>query len=70
MGPAGPGGLVLESRFDRATVGALARRGWHTHVTSAFDDLMGSAQLIEVSQSRGYFIAVADPRGDSVALAA
>jgi gamma-glutamyltranspeptidase len=63
------GSLVLEARFGQAVVDELNRRGWQTQVTNPFDDLMGTAQLIEVSESRGCYIAASDPRGDSSALA-
>ncbi len=70
MGAGGRDGLVLESRFGRSVTDELRRRGWHTRETGRFDDLMGSAQLIEVSERNGCYVAASDPRGDSSALAA
>ena len=69
LGSSGSNELVLEARFGATVIEALAARGWPVRATAAFDDLLGTAQLIEVLEDRGCYAAAADPRGDSVALA-
>jgi gamma-glutamyltranspeptidase/glutathione hydrolase len=64
-----PNKLVLEGRFSEAVAGGLRARGWPVVTTTAFDDVMGTVQLLEVLEGSGCYSAVADPRGDSVALA-
>jgi gamma-glutamyltranspeptidase len=64
-----PDALVLEARFGPEVAEALRARGHDVVVTAALDDVMGTAQLIEVDHDRGCYVAAADPRGDSTALA-
>jgi gamma-glutamyltranspeptidase len=62
--------LVLESRFGQAVADDLSARGHQVMVADAVDPVMGTAQMIQVDAQRGCHIAVTDPRGDGVALAA
>jgi gamma-glutamyltranspeptidase len=61
--------LVLESRFGAAVATELQARGHQVMLADAVDPVMGTAQMIEIDQARGCFIAASDPRGDGVALA-
>jgi gamma-glutamyltranspeptidase / glutathione hydrolase len=62
--------LVLESRFGKAVADNLSARGHEVMVADAVDAVMGTAQMIQVDTARGCYVAVTDPRGDGVALAA
>ena len=61
--------LVLEGRFGDAVAEDLAARGHEVMLADAVDPVMGTAQMIQVDQSRGCYMAATDPRGDGVALA-
>jgi gamma-glutamyltranspeptidase len=37
-------------------------------LADSVDAVMGTAQMIQVDQSRGCYVAVTDPRGDGAAL--
>ncbi len=64
-----PDAVVLETRFDPGVAASLEARGHHVVRTGALDDVMGTAQLIQVDLERGCYVAGSDPRGDGVALA-
>jgi gamma-glutamyltranspeptidase/glutathione hydrolase len=64
-----PEALVLESRFGQSTADELTTRGHQVMVAEAVDPVMGTAQLIQIDQERGCYVAASDPRGDGVALA-
>jgi gamma-glutamyltranspeptidase len=61
--------LVLESRFGSAVAADLSARGHEVMLADPVDPVMGTAQMIEVDQARGCYVASTDPRGDGVALA-
>jgi gamma-glutamyltranspeptidase/glutathione hydrolase len=61
--------LVLEARFGQSVADDLAARGHQVMVAEAVDSVMGTAQMIQVDQQRGCFVAATDPRGDGAALA-
>jgi gamma-glutamyltranspeptidase/glutathione hydrolase len=61
--------LVLEARFGTGVADELRARGHEVVVTADLDDVMGTAQMIQVDDSRGCYTAASDPRGDSAALA-
>jgi gamma-glutamyltranspeptidase / glutathione hydrolase len=61
--------LVLESRFSESVANDLAARGHEVMLADPVDPVMGTAQVIQIDQSRGCYIAATDPRGDGVALA-
>ncbi|MBV9579687.1 MAG: gamma-glutamyltransferase [Chloroflexi bacterium] len=61
--------LVLEERFGSPTAEDLSARGHEVLFADAVDPVMGTAQMIQVDQARGCYIASSDPRGDGVALA-
>jgi gamma-glutamyltranspeptidase/glutathione hydrolase len=61
--------LVLEGRFAADVADDLGVRGHEVMLADAVDPVMGTVQTIMLDQSRGYAIAVSDPRGDGVALA-
>ncbi len=61
--------LVLEGRFSSAVAEDLAARGHEVMVADPVDAVMGTAQMIQVDQERGCYVAASDPRGDGVALA-
>jgi gamma-glutamyltranspeptidase/glutathione hydrolase len=70
--PSGPyqgNALVLESRYSPEVANDLRARGHDVRVTDALDDVMGTVQIIQIDQQRGCYVAAADPRGDSTALA-
>ncbi len=60
--------VVVESRLGDAVVDDLRRRDHTVVVTNALDDVMGTAQVIQIDHQRGCYIAGSDPRGDGVAL--
>ena len=62
--------LVLESRFASDVAEDLSARGHEVMLADPIDPVMGTAQTIQLDQERGYAVAVTDPRGDGVALAA
>ena len=61
--------LVLEGRFSASVAEDLAARGHEVMLADAVDQVMGTAQTIQVDQARGCYIGASDPRGDGVALA-
>jgi gamma-glutamyltranspeptidase/glutathione hydrolase len=61
--------VVLEARFGQSVADDLVARGHQVVVTDPLDLVMGTAQMIQVDQQRGCYIAATDPRGDGVALA-
>lgn len=61
--------LVLEGRFPAPVADDLAARGHEVMLADPVDPVMGTAQMIQVDQQRGCYIAATDPRGDGVALA-
>ena len=64
-----PGGeLVLETRFPRATLAELSRKGHMVSSSRDFDGLMGSAQAIFIDRVRGALQAGADPRRQAYAI--
>lgn len=69
--PRGPGygKLALESRFPTETVAGIQALGHETVLIDAFDDVCGTASMIQIDAARGIFLAGADPRGDGLALA-
>jgi gamma-glutamyltranspeptidase/glutathione hydrolase len=61
--------LVLEGRFPEQAAEELQRRGHEVMLADAVDQVMGTAQLIQIDQKLGCAIGASDPRGDGVALA-
>jgi gamma-glutamyltranspeptidase/glutathione hydrolase len=61
--------LVLEDRFGASVAEDLALRGHEVMLADPVDQVMGTAQMIQVDQARGCYIGASDPRGDGVALA-
>jgi gamma-glutamyltranspeptidase/glutathione hydrolase len=61
--------LVLEGRFAPSVADELSARGHEVMLADPVDAVMGTAQMIEIDQARGCYVAATDPRGDGVALA-
>jgi gamma-glutamyltranspeptidase/glutathione hydrolase len=61
--------VVLEERFGQQVADDLITRGHRVILTDPVDMVMGTAQMIQVDQTRGCYVAASDPRGDGVALA-
>jgi gamma-glutamyltranspeptidase/glutathione hydrolase len=58
--------LRLEGRFEAGVAESLARRGHDVRVVDAWSDLMGHAQVIQISD--GELQGGSDPRADGAAL--
>ncbi len=62
------GVLMMEDRFAGSTVAALAAKGHRVRVVDAYDEIMGSAQVITIDREAGVLTAGADPRRQAYAI--
>lgn len=66
-----PDGILhIEDRFSPTTLDTLRAMGHKLEVKGPWDEMMGSAQIIRIDQTKGVLTAGADPRRQAYALGA